>query len=205
MTPFVHASAEVHASARLGDGVKVWNLAQVREQAVIGEYTSLGKGAFIDLGVTIGSRCKIQNDVNVYRGAVVEDGVFLGPASMLLNDKVPRAVNPDGSLKSASDWTVSGVRVRRGAAVGGGAIVGPGVTIGEWALVGAGAVVTKDVPDHAVVVGNPAAVVGYVAPSGAPMSRVRGEDGRLKWVSACGFELDDAPTDAAAAVAGTAR
>ena len=198
MAPFVHASAEVHATAKLGPGVKIWNSAQVREGAVLGEHTSVGKGAFVDLTVSIGANCKIQNGVNIYHGAVIEDGVFLGPGAMLLNDKAPRAVNPDGSRKSASDWTVAGVRVRRGAAVGGGAILAPGVTIGQWAMVGAGAVVVKDVPDHGLVVGNPAALIGYVAPSGERLAPVETADGRRRWVSPDGFEFepeDDARSD----------
>lgn len=190
MAPFIHASADVHASAKLGPGVKIWNLAQVREGAVLGENTTVGKSAFIDMQVTVGANCKIQNDVNVYFGAVVEDGVFLGPRCLLLNDHRPRAVNPDGSRKSATDWRCEGVTIREGAAIGGGAILNPGVTIGRWAMVGSGAVVTRDVPDYALVLGTPARIVGWVAPSGERMTLTTRPDGSAVLVSPCGFQCD---------------
>lgn len=189
MATVIHPTAEVHPLAKLGEGVRVWNNAQVRERAVIGANTGIGKNAFVDMDVTVGSNCKIQNNVSVYLGAVVEDGVLLGPHCVLLNDRFPRAINSDGSLKSTSDWVVEGVTVRYGAAIGGGAVLTPGVTIGKWALVGAGAVVAKDVPDYALVVGNPARIVGYIAPSGRRMA-VKSRDGHtVTLASSCGFEL----------------
>lgn len=124
----------------------------------------------MDVDVTIGDRCKLENGVNVFQGAIIEDGVFLGPAAQLLNDRRPRATNVDGSLKGAADWKVAGVTVREGASVGGAAVILPGVTVGRFAMVGAGGVVTRDVPDHWLVAGNPARFAGYVCRCGEPLA-----------------------------------
>jgi acetyltransferase-like isoleucine patch superfamily enzyme len=157
----VHPSADVSDKAELGTGTRVWHEAQVREGAVIGVECIIGKGVYVDARVHIGDRCKLQNGVFVFHGFNLEDGVFLGPGVMLLNDKNPRAINPDGSLKSDADWTTSQGLVMNGASVGGGVVVLPGVTIGRFAMVGSGAVVTKDVPDHGLVYGNPARLKGF--------------------------------------------
>jgi acetyltransferase-like isoleucine patch superfamily enzyme len=132
----------------------------------------------VDFDVSIGDNVKIQNGVFVYHGATVEEGVFLGPGVVLTNDKLPRAINPDGSLKADADWEVSPVVIRRGASIGARAVVLPGVTVGEFAMVGAGAVVTRDVPAYALVFGNPARHHGYVCRCGRPLSRL--EDGAWK-------------------------
>jgi acetyltransferase-like isoleucine patch superfamily enzyme len=105
---------------------------------------------------------KLENGVSLFKGTRLGDGVFIGPHVILLNDKRPRAITPEGALKSEEDWSVSGVTVLDGASVGGGCTILPGVSIGRFALVGAGAVVTRDVPDHGLVVGNPARLAGYV-------------------------------------------
>jgi UDP-2-acetamido-3-amino-2,3-dideoxy-glucuronate N-acetyltransferase len=160
----------VSDSAEIGQGSRIWHQAQVRERAVIGEECILGKGVFVDIGVRVGDRCKLQNGVSVFHGFDLEGGVFLGPGVLLLNDKNPRAINPDGTLKRDDDWTVSPGLVAYGAAVGGGAVVLPGVRIGRFALVGSGAVVTKDVPDHAIVAGNPARVRGFACACGQPLA-----------------------------------
>jgi acetyltransferase-like isoleucine patch superfamily enzyme len=132
----------------------------------VGRDCVLGKGVYIDSGVVIGDRVKLENRVSVFKGARLESGVFIGPHSCLLNDKHPRAITPDGVLKREDAWHVSGVTVREGAAVGGGCTVLPGVTIGRFAMVGAGSVVTRDVPDYGLVVGNPARLAGYVCECG---------------------------------------
>ena len=163
---FAHPTADVAASAQIGDGTRIWNYAQVREDAHIGGDCIIGKNVYIDFGVSIGSRSKIQNNSSVYHGVTLEDGVFVGPHVCFCNDLIPRAVTPDGDLKSADDWTVGPVLVKYGASIGAGSIITPNVTIGSFALVGAGSVVTRDVPDHALVYGNPARVRGYVCRCG---------------------------------------
>jgi UDP-2-acetamido-3-amino-2,3-dideoxy-glucuronate N-acetyltransferase len=163
---FVHHTADVSPYAIVGTGTKIWQHCQVREDAVIGSDCILSKGVYIDAGVRIGSRVKIQNGVSVYHGVTLEDGVFCGPHCVFTNDRLPRAINPDGTLKSASDWTIEKTLVRRGASIGAHATVVCGVTIGEWAMVGAGAVVTHDVPAYGRIYGNPARLHGFVCPCG---------------------------------------
>ena len=158
----VHPSADVSDRAVLGTGTRVWNRAQIREGARLGKDCIVGKDAYIDNDVVIGHRCKIQNAAQLYHGLTLEDGVFIGPAVVFTNDKLPRAINPDGSLKSGSDWEVGKTTVCEGASIGAGAIVLPGVRIGRFALVGAGALVTRDVPDFALVFGAPARLVSWV-------------------------------------------
>lgn len=170
-------SADVDATAAIGDGSTVWHLAQVRGDAVIGEDCVIGRGAYIGTGVRMGSRCKVQNYALVYEPAVLEDGVFIGPAAVLTNDTFPRAVNPDGSLKSAHDWEPVGVTVRQGAAVGARAVCVAPVVVGRWATVAAGAVVTRDVPDHALVAGVPARRIGWVGRAGVRLEPHAGESG----------------------------
>jgi len=174
MSVKLHPSAEVSKDAKIGDGVQIWNNCQVREGVQIGENSILGKNVYIDADVKIGQNCKIQNNVSVYHGVTIEDGVFVGPHVCFTNDKHPRAINPDGSLKAASDWEVSPILVKYGAAIGANVTILPGVSIGKWALVGAGSVVTKDVPDYGIVVGNPAKMVGYADEAGKKLaSKVR--------------------------------
>jgi UDP-2-acetamido-3-amino-2,3-dideoxy-glucuronate N-acetyltransferase len=157
-----HPTAEVSPSASIGPGTKIWRQAHIREDAVIGPNCVIGAGVYVGAGVRVGANCKVQNNALLYEGLELEDGVFVGPAVCFTNDYLPRAVNPDGSLKTASDWEVGRTLVRIGASVGAGSMVITGVTIGRWALVGAGSVVTRDVPDHALVVGNPARQRGWV-------------------------------------------
>ena len=131
----------------------------------IGDGSHIGPFVEIQRGVLVGRNCKISSHSFLCEGVTLEDGVFVGHGVMFTNDRVPRAVNADGSLKSARDWTCVPTLVRAGAAIGSNAVILPGVTIGRDALVGAGAVVTKDVPDHAVVAGNPARAVSRPASS----------------------------------------
>ena len=158
----IHPTADVSPHAQIGPGTRIWHQAQVRERARIGANCIVGKGAYIDFDVRIGDNVKIQNGVFVYHGVTLEDGVFVGPRVCFTNDMFPRAITPDGALKTDADWEVGAIVVRYGASIGAGAIILPEVIIGRFALVGAGAVVTRDVPDHGLVLGNPARHVGYV-------------------------------------------
>ena len=155
---FIHETAEVSDGAQIGAGTKVWNQVQVREGVVIGENCILSKNVYVDANVHIGSRVKIQNNVNVYHGVTVEDDVFLGPSMTFTNDMYPRAFN--------GDFEVSETLVKKGASIGANSTIRCGITIGEYATVGSGSVVTKDVPAHALVVGNPAHQIGWVCECG---------------------------------------
>lgn len=170
----VAESADVDPRASVGAGTRVWHLAQVREDAVVGSDCIIGRGAYIGPGVRVGDRCKIQNHALVYEPAVLEDGAFVGPAVVLTNDFYPRAVNPDGSLKSADDWNAVGVTVRTGASLGARSVCIAPVTVGRWALVAAGSVVTVDVPDFALVAGVPARRIRWVGRAGHPLEDLGG-------------------------------
>ncbi|WP_243697093.1 acyltransferase [Aeromicrobium phragmitis] len=165
----IAASADVAEDAAIGAGSAVWHLAQVREGAVLGRNSVIGRGAYIGSGVVLGDNCKVQNYALVYEPARLGDGVFVGPAVVLTNDHFPRAINPDGSPKSASDWEAVGVTIENGAAIGARATLVAPVTVGAWATVAAGAVVVKDVLPHALVAGVPARRIGWVGKSGVPL------------------------------------
>ena len=166
----IHPTAEVSPNAEIGSGTSIWHQAQIREGARIGVNCTLSKGVYVDSGVIIGDNVKVQNYVSVYHGVTIEDGVFCGPHCVFTNDKAPRAINQDGSLKSGDDWTISQTVVRRGASIGANATIVCGITIGRWAMIGAGAVVTRDVPDYGLVLGNPARLRGFVCPCGGRLS-----------------------------------
>jgi UDP-2-acetamido-3-amino-2,3-dideoxy-glucuronate N-acetyltransferase len=164
--PRIHPSAEVSEHASIASGTSIWNNAQVRSDVHIGESCVIGKNVYIDAHVTIGSRVKIQNNVSIFHGVTIDDGVFVGPHVCFTNDMQPRAINPDGTLKGADNWQVTETFVAYGAAIGANATIRCGVRIGQWAMIGAGSVVTRDVPDYGLVLGNPARLQGYVCPCG---------------------------------------
>jgi UDP-2-acetamido-3-amino-2,3-dideoxy-glucuronate N-acetyltransferase len=163
-------SADVSERAILGEGTKIWHLAQVREDARLGVNCIVGRGAYVGTGVEIGDNTKIQNYALVYEPAKLGNGVFIGPAVVLTNDTYPRSVSPDGSLKSAHDWTPVGVTIEDGASIGARAVCVAPLTIGRWATVAAGAVVTKDVPAFALMAGVPARRLGWVGKAGFPLT-----------------------------------
>ncbi|WP_026924282.1 acyltransferase [Glycomyces arizonensis] len=173
----VQETAQVHESAEIGEGTSVWELAQIREQARLGADCVIGRGAYVGTGVWIGDNVKLQNYALVYEPARLADGVFVGPAAVLTNDRNPRAVTPDGGLKRADDWEAVGVDVAEGASIGARAVCVAPIRVGRWAMVAAGAVVTGDVPDHALVMGVPARRAGWVGRSGAKLEADPAEPG----------------------------
>ena len=171
----IHPTAEISCAANIGDGASVWQYAHIRENAIIGANSIIGRGAYIGSGVEIGSNCKIQNYALVYEPAKLEEGVFIGPSVVLTNDEYPRSINPDGTLKSGTDWKQVGVTIKKGASIGAGSICVAPVEIGEWALVAAGSTVTKDVPAFALVAGAPAKRINWVGKAGLPLKKL-GDD-----------------------------
>ncbi len=172
----IHPTAEVSPNAEIGDGSAVWHQVQIREGAKLGKNCILSKGVYIDADVSIGDHVKIQNYVSVYHGVTIEDGVFVGPHVCFTNDLHPRAINPDGSLKAATDWVLSTTLVKKGAALGANSTIVCGISIGEWAMIGSGSVVTKDIPAYGLAMGNPAKLRGFVCPCGERMELLSKKD-----------------------------
>ncbi len=186
----IHPTADVSPAAQIGDFTQIWHQAQVREHASIGRHCIVGKGVYVDFGVHIGDHCKLQNNAFIYHGATLADGVFVGPGAILTNDRRPRAINPDGALKSDADWQVGTIHVGYGASIGAGCIILPDVTIGRFAMTGAGAVVTRDVPAHGLALGAPARLVGYVCSCGGRLAVAEGPAGLHGCCAVCGREFD---------------
>ncbi|PKO24158.1 MAG: N-acetyltransferase [Chloroflexi bacterium HGW-Chloroflexi-1] len=186
----IHPTADVSSRAEIGDHTAIWHQCQVREGARIGCECILGKNVYVDFDVSIGDRVKIQNNCSVYHGVIIEEGVFLGPHVVLTNDLYPRAINPDGTLKGNDDWEVAPIRICYGSSIGARSVVLPGVTIGRFAMVGAGAVVTRDVPAHGLVVDNPARLIGYVCACGC---RLRPGTGVGLVCTGCNRTYDNPP------------
>ena len=169
MPSFVHATVDLGTNVTLGENTKVWHYAQVRENAILGEGCVIGRGAYVGTGVSLGKNCKVQNYALVYEPAVLGNGVFIGPAAVLTNDQFPRSVSPNMDLKGGDDWEAVGVTIEDGASIGARAVCVAPVNIGKWATIAAGAVVTKDVPDFALMMGVPARRVGWVGRQGHPL------------------------------------
>jgi acetyltransferase-like isoleucine patch superfamily enzyme len=169
MGSFVHTTVDLGDNVSLGENAKVWHYAQVRENATVGEGCIIGRGAYVGGGVVLGRNCKVQNYALVYEPASLGDGVFIGPAAVLTNDQFPRSVTPNMELKGGDDWEAVGVTIEDGASIGARAVCVAPVRIGKWATIAAGAVVTKDVPDFALMMGVPARRVGWVGRQGHPL------------------------------------
>jgi UDP-2-acetamido-3-amino-2,3-dideoxy-glucuronate N-acetyltransferase len=184
---FVHSTAIVDEGVQISRNVKIWANAHIRSGAIIGENCVIGESVYIGESVVIGKNCKIQNGALIYEPCRLGDGVFIGPGAVLTNDRIPRAVNIDGRLKTKKDWQSSGVEVKNGASVGAGAICVAPLEIGTFAMIGAGSTVIKNVSDFETVVGNPARHLRYNCKCGS------GLDGRpIKSVVCkhCGFHFD---------------
>lgn len=173
----VAPTADVADDAEIGDGTTIWHLAQVRETAIIGRGCIVSRGAYVGAGVRIGDHCKLQNHALVYEPAVLDHGVFIGPAVVLTNDQYPRSITPDGELKRGDDWEAVGVQVDQGASIGARAVCVAPVRIGAWSLVAAGSVVVDDVLPFALVAGVPAKRIGWVGRAGVPLEL----DGADRW------------------------
>lgn len=171
----IHPSACISDRAQVGVGTSIWQNCIIMDQVVIGEHCNLGANVFIESGVVIGNRVKIKNNIAIYSGVICEDDVFLGTNCVFTN-----VINPRSFISRKSEFKPT--IVKKGASIGANATVICGHVIGEYALVGAGAVVTKDVPAYALVLGNPARLKGYVCKCGTTLGR---EDDNL-YCSVCG-------------------
>jgi len=163
----VHKSSYVDKNVEIGAGTSVWYFCHISEGAKLGKNCNIGQNIFIDKNVKIGNNVKIQNNVSVYFGIEVEDGVFLGPSCVFTNVKNPRSLYP----RKKSEYLKT--KVKRGATIGANATIVCGNSIGKYAFIGAGAVVTKNVPDYAVVVGNPAKQIGWVTKNGGKINLLK--------------------------------
>jgi acetyltransferase-like isoleucine patch superfamily enzyme len=156
-------SKRIADDVKLGQGVVIVDFVNLYG-CEIGDETKIGTFVEIQRGAKIGKRVKVSSHTFICEGVEIEDHVFIGHSVTFINDRYPRAVTPDGELQTGADWTVVPTKVRRGASIGSGSTVLCGVEIGEGAIVGAGSVVTKDVPPHTIVAGNPARVLRKVDP-----------------------------------------
>lgn len=159
---FIHETAIVEEGARLGPGTRIWHHAHVRSGAVLGAECVVGKSAYIDTGVVVGDRVKVQNHVSLFHGVTLGSDIMIGPSAVFTNDLRPR---------SADDWELTETKVGDGVGIGANATIVCGANIGDWAMIGAGTVVVGDVPAHALVVGNPSRIIGWVDRQGNTVHR----------------------------------
>jgi UDP-2-acetamido-3-amino-2,3-dideoxy-glucuronate N-acetyltransferase len=159
MDYFVHESSYIDDNCQIGPGTKIWHFCHIMSGSVIGENCNIGQNVVIGPDAKIGNQCKIQNNVSVYKGVTLEDGVFCGPSMVFTNIYNPRA-------EISKMDQVRSTLVKKGATLGANCTIVCGVTIGQYAFIGAGAVVTRDVPDYALVAGNPAKRIGNVCTCG---------------------------------------
>ncbi|MBI4308713.1 MAG: N-acetyltransferase [Candidatus Omnitrophica bacterium] len=163
MSYFKHEQALVHPKAVIGDGTRIWAFANVLEGAAIGHHCNICDGCFIEKGASIGNHATLKNHVAVWDGVALEDDVFVGAGAVFINDRYPRGNRKDS-------WVLEKTVVKKGATIGANATLMCGITVGEYAVVGAGSVVTKDVPPHAIVIGNPAHCAGHACRCGRKLN-----------------------------------
>lgn len=173
MSYFAHPTAVIDDGADIGEGTKVWHFSHVSPGARIGRACSLGQNVYVGSRAVVGDHCKVQNNVSLYDAVILEDGVFVGPSAVFTN-----VINPRAQVERKDEYRET--RVRAGASLGANCTVVCGVTIGAYALVGAGAVVTRDVPDHALVTGVPARVIGWVSRHGERLDLPAGGTGEAQ-------------------------
>jgi UDP-2-acetamido-3-amino-2,3-dideoxy-glucuronate N-acetyltransferase len=178
---FVHESAYVDLPCEIGAGTKIWHFSHVMKDCRIGERCNIGQNVVISPQVTIGSNVKIQNNVSVYTGCILEDDVFCGPSMVFTN-----VINPRSHVVRRDEYKTT--LVRRGASMGANSTIVCGVTIGRYAFIGAGAVVTRDVPDFALIYGNPAKQHGWVCACGVKLPFGHGTGVERQRCTACGLE-----------------
>ena len=156
---FAHESSYIDEPCKIGDGTKIWHFSHIMKDCSIGENCNIGQNVVISPNVVLGKNVKIQNNVSVYTGVICEDDVFLGPSMVFTN-----VINPRSHVNRQNDYKTT--LVKQGASIGANATIVCGNTIGRFAFIGAGAVVTKDIPDYALVVGNPARQIGWICECG---------------------------------------
>ena len=183
---FVHESSYVDEPCVIGEGTKIWHFSHIMKDSIIGERCNIGQNVVISPGVVLGTNVKIQNNVSVYTGVVCEDDVFLGPSCVFTN-----VINPRSFIERKEEYRQT--IVGKGASIGANATIVCGHNIGKYAFVGAGAVVTKDVPDYALVVGSPARVVGYVCKCGDKLSKT--ENSTQLICNSCGLTYEKNQTE----------
>ncbi len=156
---FVHETAVIDADCKIGDGTKIWHFCHIMTGAIIGRNCSLGQNVVVSPDVKLGQNVKVQNNVSIYTGVICEDDVFLGPSMVFTN-----VINPRSAVSRKSEYLET--IVKKGATIGANATIVCGHNIGRYAFIGAGAVVTKEIPDYALVVGNPAKQIGWMSEYG---------------------------------------
>lgn len=176
---FVHESSYVDDTAEIGEGTKIWHFTHIMKNAKIGVGCNIGQNVVISPGVVIGNGVKIQNNVSVYTGVICEDDVFLGPSCVFTN-----VINPRSFIERKEEYKAT--FIRRGASIGANATIVCGHNIGRYALIGAGSVVTKNIPDFAMVIGNPGRVVGYVCKCGCKLKFINNNARCVE----CGIEYE---------------
>ncbi len=183
MNYFKHDKSIVDDGAEIGEETRVWAFAHVQNGAKVGSHCNICHGCYVEKGAVIGDHVTIKNNVSVFDGVTLEDDVFVGANVSFINDRLPRSNRED-------EWTLEKTLVKKGATIGAGAVIMCGITVGRYALIGAGSVLTKNVPQHAIFIGNPARFKGYVCYCGRPLNQYyRCDCGRKFTVDQQGLQL----------------